>query len=103
MDCCDEIAFLAHGATGVAKSLAGIGKAPETVIKERRDICRRCPNRTTNKSQRYAANAGMTTLSMCLRCKCNIALKTRNADEQCPDGLWNAVVPSDTDHTQTDQ
>lgn len=82
---------VAHGAVGLAKAVLGVGKAPQAVVAERRNLCRACEHATRNAAPRFAATGGLTSLSRCKLCSCVIIAKTRNAEESCPDGRWGAV------------
>lgn len=84
----------------LAKALASIAKAglnatgitydmaPAMVIKARRDKCRVCPYAFKNPDQKFASTNGLTNLSQCSKCSCNIALKTKIKSEKCPIAEW---------------
>jgi hypothetical protein len=89
---------LIHGAAGLAKAglqLVGVSvdEVPATVLLERRDHCRECRAATKDPHPRYAVNKGLTALSVCRDCDCNIAAKTRLASEACPRGKWTTWQP----------
>ncbi len=77
-----------HGAVALAKVAVGADAAPEALIAVRRDICRQCAQATRNSDPRFAAHAGLTTLSRCRACGCFVAAKTRLTAERCPLGRW---------------
>lgn len=86
MGCCgDNIRRLAHGATGLAKSLAGVDLARPATIEARRMLCRACPHAKPCKRnpQRKCT---------CELCGCLLTHKTRLASEACPVGKWAAVA-----------
>jgi len=67
-NCKSALAHVAHGAIGIAKSVAGIGLVSSTELIHRRKICGKCPN---NK------------LGICADCGCVIVFKTTQADQKC--------------------
>lgn len=86
MGCCGKAL---HGIIGATQSIIGLGLAMESAIASRRDICRACDEST--KKDKYLDHKckGLTTTSVCIKCKCNIALKTRLAGEACPLDKWD--------------
>ncbi|HOD83608.1 MAG TPA: hypothetical protein PKG77_19495 [Phycisphaerae bacterium] len=85
MGCCQKVI---HGAVALAKVAVGADAAPDAVVAARRDICRQCDQATRNPNARFAAHAGLTTLSRCRACGCFIAAKTKLAGEHCPLNHW---------------
>ena len=79
---------LLHGAVALAKVAVGADAAPPALVAARRDICRRCDQSTRNSDPRFAAHAGLTTLSRCRACGCFIAAKTKLGREKCPNARW---------------
>jgi len=80
MSCC--AGKIIHGATGIARSMLGIGLAEPVVIEARRDACRLCPHSTKRECD------GQILVRWCELCGCLIAHKSRLASEQCPDNRW---------------
>lgn len=75
--------FNAISATkGILKTVSGVGIANDDTIKKRRDICRNCEFSTKHKDM------GLTNVSLCKKCLCIVALKTRIDTEKCPLNLW---------------
>ena len=64
---------LAHGVVGVTRYVTRQGLAPSGVIAARREDCKGCDK---NK------------LGFCEVCKCWIAAKTSQQQEDCPLGKW---------------
>jgi hypothetical protein len=64
---------LLEGATGITKSVVGIGIACENVIEARRAACDICSIRDGEK---------------CGSCGCYLEHKTRLAVSECPEGYW---------------
>jgi len=77
-----------HGAVALVKVAVGADTTPPSLVAARRDICRRCEKSTRNSDPRFAAHAGLTTLSRCRACGCFIAAKTKLAGEHCPLNHW---------------
>jgi len=77
-----------HGAIALAKVAVGADAARPSLVAARRDICRQCDQATRNSDTRFAAHAGLTTLSRCRRCGCFIGAKTKLAGEHCPEHKW---------------
>ena len=67
---------IVKGATGLAKSFAGIDIASDEDIQSRREVCEKCEFRSGKK---------------CGKCGCSISHKTRIAIEACPAGYWGSV------------
>jgi len=87
---CKEII---HGAVGIAKVAAnslgaGIDEASDLTKLNRRDICRVCEYATRNESRMDRPTKGLTALSRCIKCECNIKAKTSLASEKCPENKW---------------
>lgn len=78
----------AKGAVGLTKVALRVGIAKDDIIKLRRDRCRVCEFATKNADPKYAANNGLTNLSRCTKCHCNIKAKTQLVSEHCPVGQW---------------
>lgn len=70
-----------HGAVGLAKAVAGVRRAPEGEILQRRRVCRGC-----EKAMPCAGLVGRAC--RCAVCGCVIRAKTANRDETCPLGKW---------------
>jgi hypothetical protein len=81
-------ATIGKGIVGQVKSKLHINRASEETIKQRRDICRECPEATKSKDPKYEANKGLTSFSRCMKCLCPIVDKTNISTEQCPLGKW---------------
>lgn len=90
MSCCGGTNYV-RGVAGVVKAVLRIRRAPESVIAARRDQCRLCPHSRKHPFRQTAA--GLPLVSFCGLCKCQLHLKTSNADEFCPDNppRWRAV------------
>lgn len=92
--CCAPVGSLEWalaGARGLLNSVSATHRESDAEIQRRRDICRGCPNRTRSASPRHAKSDGLTTLSICTRCVCNIAAKTSLKAESggvCCAGKW---------------
>jgi len=72
--------------------MRGTGKLPHAEVLERREKCRTC-DKATNRveppdAQGNIGPISLTTLSQCRGCKCFIHLKTKFADESCPEKKW---------------
>jgi hypothetical protein len=61
-------------------------RAPQEVVKARRDVCRACEH--SEKRKRIDGEIGLTTRSVCAACQCPIAGKTAAMDGRCPEGKW---------------
>jgi hypothetical protein len=88
---------LIRGAAGLAKAglqLAGfsVDEVPATVLLERRDHCRECPAATKSPHPRYAVNKGLTALSVCRDCDCNIAAKDAAGVGGVPEGQMDHLA-----------
>ena len=68
---------LIRGATGLVKSILGIGLSTQEVITNRKIICDSCEFKEGSK---------------CGKCGCWLAHKTRVAEESCPMGYWNVTT-----------
>ena len=91
MSCCQKVGsvrWAAHGASGVVKAALGVDMAPKHVLEARRSVCRACPDRTSSGNPKFAKTKGMTSLSFCKICKCNIAAKTSILAEKCCADKW---------------
>lgn len=85
MSCCGDIVA---GAAGLAKAALRIDRADAAIIKGRRNACRTCPEASRNPHPKYAANAGLTSFSVCGKCDCFISAKTLIGSAACPLGKW---------------
>lgn len=64
--------------TAAKNKAKGIDQSvPESVAKERMDICKSCPHFNP-------------TLGNCMICKCFLSVKTKLKQESCPIGQWKA-------------
>ena len=73
---CDCLKRVAHGAAGLARAAATLGRSDAAALAESRlRICKPCPHR-----RRFT----------CDLCGCLLAAKSRLADETCPAGSWPA-------------
>jgi len=77
MSCCGQKS-LGIAAIKVMQSAAGIGLAPEAIIRDRRRICAQCEHALIVKV------GGLSVPATCKICGCIISLKTRLAAESCP-------------------
>ena len=89
MSCCGSKSVVVRGVMGVAKAVLRVGRAPDGVIAQRRDVCRICDH--ARKHPFKKTDSGLPLVSYCSLCKCSLRLKTVNAGEACPDGRWLAV------------
>lgn len=90
--CCSG-SKIVSGVVGMAKVISQVvglpvDQAPRRVVHERRDVCRKCPKASLNKT------GILTNISSCDACNCIISAKTRIASEACPDGKWGSL-PAD--------
>ena len=96
MSCLDNVVNCAekivHGATGLAKAALHIDMAPLYAMQDRRNHCRNCEHVTRNLKRIHLPTKGLTTLSRCKLCDCNVAAKTQIAAEICPIKKWLAVA-----------
>ena len=67
---------IVSGVVGTTKSLLGVGIACEDIIDSRMESC---------KTYTYRKKG------MCSVCGCNIKLKKRIAEEECPMGYWGST------------
>jgi hypothetical protein len=91
MSCCPKVGTLEWalaGAAGLLNAASRRHRAEEEVIQARRDVCRACPDRTSSARLATRPSQGMTTLSVCKVCLCNIAAKTSLKDATCCAGKW---------------
>lgn len=68
---------VAHGAVGIMKYVTRTGLAPSAVIAGRREVCRTCDK---------------NNLGLCGVCKCWIAAKSSQQQEDCPLGKWKTIA-----------
>jgi hypothetical protein len=66
------------GAAKIVQATIGAGLAADSVIEDRRVICRACP----------ASVKVLGGVSKCEECGCFIGPKTRLKSERCPRGKW---------------
>ena len=85
---CMMNAIKAVAKAGLSTTGVTYDMAPAHIIKARRDKCRVCPYSVKNPDPRHAATNGLTNLSQCTKCDCNIALKTKIKSEKCPIAEW---------------
>lgn len=90
---CKDISTIIKGAkgftkVGMQKIGIGIDQANPQQIKDRRDKCRDCDHAIKNPDPKFAKNNGLTSLSICSKCSCNIAAKTKISSEVCPIARW---------------
>lgn len=88
-----EIKTIKDGIVGLAKAAAHIERASDSIINERREICRSCEHLEIR--ERKDGTMGMTTFSRCLVCKCFLKPKTALATDKCPVGKWDRTSPVD--------
>lgn len=69
---------ITEGIKGLALALTGLGGASDETIRERTEICGKCPH----------AVMVMGVLQQCSICGCATWAKIRNEGEKCPDGRW---------------
>jgi hypothetical protein len=89
MSCCGEkgtVAWVAHGALGLAKAVLGIAAADEKVRAQRTAICQACPHSAKHPTKRSAN--GLPLVRFCEMCGCLLAAKIRVATERCCAGKW---------------
>ncbi len=79
---------IVQGVKGLTSSVLGIGLAEQSIIDERRNVCRDCEHATRNPNKVHLPTKGLTTWSRCQICTCLIAHKTRLQNESCPKGKW---------------
>jgi len=75
------VAEVAHGAAGLARAIAGVGRASEDVRAARLATCNGCEHNT-------AATGFFPT---CGLCGCLLGAKVADAAESCPAGKWPAA------------
>ena len=68
-----KLGYLAHGVVGIGKSILGIDRPSDAIIKERWDICQGC------EFHRHW---------QCTACGCLVSAKIRVKSEKCPLGKW---------------
>ena len=92
MGCCDQMkakaGLLKRGVIGLGRVALRIGIASPSVIGDRRDLCRVCPEATRRDDWQDRPSQGLTTMSKCKLCRCIIAAKTQLKSEKCPAGKW---------------
>jgi hypothetical protein len=69
-----------HGATGLIRAVLHIDRAPDEMIKARREICKPCPHLSAAKA--------LLRIRYCDKCKCLLKAKTEDRKEKCCDGRW---------------
>ncbi|MDB5356760.1 MAG: hypothetical protein JWN24_3213 [Phycisphaerales bacterium] len=74
---------VAHGAAGLAKAALRINRADDATIARRLATCGACPEVTVTLGIRR-----------CTVCKCVLAAKAANADENCPLAKWEPTAES---------
>ena len=72
---------LVRGASGISRSVIGIGLASSVVQRRRMEICQPCKEAV--RCVPYAPQ-----VCKCLQCGCFLKHKTRLAKERCPLGKW---------------
>lgn len=83
-----NVAQICRGCIGLAKAALHIDRASEATILLRRDYCRNCDKATRSKDPKFSRFNGLTSLSRCTGCGCNIMAKTVIKHEVCPLGRW---------------
>ena len=91
-DCPKFPSMIVHGVVGLTKAALHIDRASDAVIAERRDQCRNCNHATKRLARAHLPTKGLTNLSRCLLCRCNIAAKTMIAGESCPGAKWKITA-----------
>lgn len=71
----NPIRKIAKGAVGITKSVAGIDRATNETIRDRKAICKTCPEFNAK-------------LNKCKKCGCALQHKLRINGEKCPLGKW---------------
>lgn len=82
---------LVRGATGVVQATLRLDRAPAGLVSRRRDACRACPEATRNRRQLHLPTRGLTSLSACLVCGCNLFKKSQLRTPPEPCALWQAL------------
>ena len=80
--------IIKSGVIGISKNIIGKDIDTEENIKKKRDICRECSEATKTHAFLNHSCKGLTSLSFCKLCKCNILLKTRLSTEHCIINKW---------------
>lgn len=78
---CSDCKQVVHGAVGLTKAALHIDRADESVIEQRRSICRQCEYAQPCRSNPQKK-------CTCSECGCRLAAKTVIASERCPVGAW---------------
>lgn len=58
----------------------------EKIAEERYAVCKTCKHNSSNSQE-----AILRPDEHCLKCKCNLHMKTRSLSSYCPIGLWASV------------
>jgi len=90
MGCCGQgiINTVMHGAVGLSKVALRVGITDQETIQKRRDICRFCEFSSKNKNPKFDSTNGLTNMSTCSKCHCNIRMKTQLTTEKCCENKW---------------